>query len=281
MYMLPTIGNAFRGEEHQTMKWRNHHGKAALLIHGFPGTPAEMTPLAMHLHELGWTVHAPLLPGFGQNIHELGNYSYKQWLDVLADHLRELQIHHNQILIIGYSMGGALAMQLAAEHKVKGLVLFCPFWQMQHFIWHLVPVFKRLFPSVKPFKLFRLSLEDPELRKNIQDWIPELDLADAHTQKQITEMTIPLNIFDQIRIAGKRAYALANKIYNPTLVFQGTRDDVVPTNLTRRILGKLSGTVHYIEVDAAHDIIDPCATHWLFTTNLLSEFVNAISEADS
>jgi esterase/lipase len=30
---------------------------AALLIHGFPGTPAEMLPLGTVLREAGWTVH--------------------------------------------------------------------------------------------------------------------------------------------------------------------------------------------------------------------------------
>lgn len=38
---------------------------AALLIHGFPGTPAEVRPLAQALSERGWKVRAPLLPGFG------------------------------------------------------------------------------------------------------------------------------------------------------------------------------------------------------------------------
>jgi esterase/lipase len=30
---------------------------AVLLIHGFPGTPAEMLPLGTVLREAGWTVH--------------------------------------------------------------------------------------------------------------------------------------------------------------------------------------------------------------------------------
>jgi len=275
--MLPNLGNAFLGEEHQTLNWHNNQSKAALLIHGFPGTPAEMTPVAMQLHESGWAVCAPLLPGFGQDIDQIGNYAYQHWVEALGKHLNRLQQEHDRTIIVGYSMGGALAMQLAATHPIQGLALFSPFWQMNHFIWHLVPIFKRLFPQVKPFKLFRLSLDDPEMRKSIQEWMPDINLDDTETQKQIIEMTIPLNIFDQIRIAGKRAYQSARQIQSPTLVIQGTQDVVVPAAMTRRMLNRIASAVHYVEVNAAHDLIDPFAPHWPHATKHLSDFAQTIS----
>ncbi len=54
----------FQGEEHQPFHWVAGP-PAALLVHGFPGTPAELRPLGQALYEAGWTVSAPLLPGFG------------------------------------------------------------------------------------------------------------------------------------------------------------------------------------------------------------------------
>jgi pimeloyl-ACP methyl ester carboxylesterase len=55
----------FPGLEHQP--FAEGDGPAtAVLVHGFPGTPAEVRPLAAALVAVGWRVRAPLLPGFGR-----------------------------------------------------------------------------------------------------------------------------------------------------------------------------------------------------------------------
>ena len=59
-----------RGPEHETFTLPGGR-PAALLLHGFLGTPAEMRGLGEALHEQGWTVYAPLLPGFGSDIETL------------------------------------------------------------------------------------------------------------------------------------------------------------------------------------------------------------------
>ena len=46
----------FDGSEHRSFVW-TEGDHAALLIHGFPGTPAEMLPLRTVLRDAGWTVH--------------------------------------------------------------------------------------------------------------------------------------------------------------------------------------------------------------------------------
>ncbi len=56
---------AFDAPEHQPFFWRS--GEAAILmVHGFPGTPKEVRPLARQLYGEGWTVQGLLLPGFGR-----------------------------------------------------------------------------------------------------------------------------------------------------------------------------------------------------------------------
>ncbi len=50
--MLPF--NPFNGPEHADFTIPGGD-PAALLVHGFPGTPAEMRPLAEALNERGWT----------------------------------------------------------------------------------------------------------------------------------------------------------------------------------------------------------------------------------
>ena len=55
---LKTLG-LFQEAKHEPFFWPAE-GPAAVLVHGFPGTPAEMRPLAKSLHERGWTTAGPL-----------------------------------------------------------------------------------------------------------------------------------------------------------------------------------------------------------------------------
>ena len=55
----------FDGSEHRSFLWKGSDS-AALLVHGFPGTPAEMRPLGTVLRNAGWTVRGLMLPGLGR-----------------------------------------------------------------------------------------------------------------------------------------------------------------------------------------------------------------------
>src|ERR687897_858523 len=55
--------------------------RRALLIHGFPGTPAEMRPLGALLAGAGYRATAILLPGMGTDIVRLAAMRESTWLD--------------------------------------------------------------------------------------------------------------------------------------------------------------------------------------------------------
>jgi carboxylesterase len=97
-----------------------------LLIHGFTGSPGEMRPLGEHLQEKGYTVKGVLLPGHGSRVEDLAQTSWNNWYSEVVKSYRDLQIRCKQIFVIGLSMGGALALHLAANEKVKGgIVSIC------------------------------------------------------------------------------------------------------------------------------------------------------------
>ena len=58
---------------------------AALLLHGFPGTPAEMRPLGTVLRDAGWTVHGLMLPGLGADIASLEERNFQDWSDAARE----------------------------------------------------------------------------------------------------------------------------------------------------------------------------------------------------
>ena len=59
---------------------RQDSGKAVLMIHGYPTTPAMYRYAAERLREAGWDVYAPLIPSFGTDWHdfEKTNFSSKR-----------------------------------------------------------------------------------------------------------------------------------------------------------------------------------------------------------
>ncbi len=92
------------------------HGSdvSCLLIHGLTSTPNEMRWLGQHLRQQGFTVCEPRLAGHGTTPSDLARVTWREWYaDVLAGY-RMLRRECGRVFVMGRSMGGALALLLAA-----------------------------------------------------------------------------------------------------------------------------------------------------------------------
>lgn len=245
---------------------------AALLIHGFPGTPAEMRPLAPILNSAGWTTHGLLLPGFGAQIDTLPQRRAAEWVDAALEALQALQAHHRPVIVIGYSMGAAVSILAAAQLPPDRLILLAPFWRLgtrwQHALWRMArPVARHL----KPFG--RANLNDPRLRNFLGEFLQDADLDDPGVQQLIRRATVPVELLEQLYVLGRHAHEFAVQIDLPTLVLQGRRDPIVKPEFTRQLLRQFAGRVEYVEIDAQHDLIDPAGTDWAQLERRIQEFV--------
>ncbi len=86
-----------------------------IVVHGFTGNPIGTRPLGQHLAAEGYTIEVPLLPGHGTSHRDLARTRYADWygaVDRLVDHLRT---RCDRIALIGHSMGGTIALDLAAR----------------------------------------------------------------------------------------------------------------------------------------------------------------------
>lgn len=95
---------------------------ACLLLHGFTGNPAEMEGLANFLRRQGYAVTVPTLPGHATQPEDLHDIPYQEWIDTSEAALHELAQQHEVVFVIGQSMGGTLALHLAANHRFRGVV---------------------------------------------------------------------------------------------------------------------------------------------------------------
>lgn len=97
--------------------------KACLLLHGFTGGPYEVMPLAEKLRELGWDCRVPVLPGHDPHLAGLAEATSREWLDAACREAEELAAAYGSFDLVGFSMGGMLAVHLAARYPVRRLAL--------------------------------------------------------------------------------------------------------------------------------------------------------------
>ncbi len=97
--------------------FRHEGGEVGVLLcHGFTGSPQSLRPWAEHLAERGLTVSLPLLPGHGTRWEDMQVTGWQDWYAEVDRELRALRERCAQVFVAGLSMGGALALRLAAKH---------------------------------------------------------------------------------------------------------------------------------------------------------------------
>ncbi len=92
-----------------------------LLIHGFGGSVSEVEPLGAFLREKGFTVLFTRLSGHGGSRAELRRTSGKAWIESAQRDLDALRQEADQVFILGFSLGGLIAVNLAVDNPVAGI----------------------------------------------------------------------------------------------------------------------------------------------------------------
>ncbi|GAB2928363.1 alpha/beta hydrolase [Streptomyces mayteni] len=130
-----------------------HDGSSTgvLLCHGFTGTPHSLRPWAEHLADRGLTVSLPLLPGHGTRWQDMQRTGWEDWYATVDRELRELRGRCAAVFVCGLSMGGALALRLAARHgsDVAGVAVVNPGVTFPSPAGFLLPVLRHLVSSTK------------------------------------------------------------------------------------------------------------------------------------
>jgi carboxylesterase len=277
---LTTAGNIQRpfGEpEHEPFFWKGG-SQAALLIHGFPGTPAEMRALGLLLRDDGWTVHAPLLPGFGPQIATLADRSYGEWLNAARQSYDRLKREYESVLIVGNSMGAAVALLVAAESPPAGLVLVAPFFRFATW-WHdfFWPILKRIVREIQPFQ--RADFSSPEIRRAVQRMFKDLDPNSPEAQRRVRAIRMPTQALDQVREIGRAATRAAPSLHTRILILQGRSDFIAVPQRTKALRRRLRGSPVYVELEAGHDLVEPDGSAWPEVARAVSDFAAAIKGA--
>ena len=199
----------------------------ALCLHGLTGTPYEVRPLGEALAAAGVHAVGPTLPGHDGTPAELAKLPYAAWTESVRVDLRALRDRHERGLVVGLSLGGLLALWLAAEERVDGLVVVGTPLRLPRAARWLTPVLKYALPFLR--KRGGSDIQDPEARRRHPSY-PVMPLASVH---------------QLIRLQGLVEEALP-RVTAPILVAHGLHDRTANPEDARVILGAVASQVREI-----------------------------------
>lgn len=93
-----------------------------LLIHGLNGSPSEMRFLGERLASEGWTVLGIRLSGHGSTREDLEESNWLDWIQDAEKGVNQLRRTCKQVIGVGLSMGGLIALHLASKGIIDGLI---------------------------------------------------------------------------------------------------------------------------------------------------------------
>ena len=191
-----------------------------LLIHGFTGSPASMTPWGKALSEHGWTIRVPRLPGHGSRWQDMNLTTWEDWYAEAERNLRELQATCDQVFVCGLSMGGSLTLRLAEKHgsDIAGIVLVNPAVHSERPDRHLLPVISRF---LKAFPGISNDIAKPG-------------------QDEVAYGKIPLKAAHSLSQLWKLIKSDIAQVTQPVILFRSLQDHVVEASNAQWILEHVS-----------------------------------------
>lgn len=233
------------------------HG--ALVLHGFGDTPQSVSALARHIHALGWSVEAPLLPGHGRTLQAFGAATADEWLAFARDEAARMATRHRHVALIGLSLGAALCAAVAARAtSIRALVLLAPYLSMPRRIRSIARVLR----AAGPLTTFHRSTSS----------VPSIQDPDA-AARSIGFGATSGHLLAELYVATVAAQRELPTVRVPTLYIASRNDNRIPAasaaqnwELVRapeRELVWLEGSGHIITVDYEREEVFRRTAAWL------------------
>lgn len=180
-----------------------------LFLHGFSGGPYEVQPFADYIKErTNWVQCTPTFSGHGEaeNLAMKG-YKAEHWMMEAEIAYRKLAKQVDEVIVVGFSMGGVIAMYLAIRYRVKKLVL-------------LSAAAKYVSPTqlVQDIRLMAHDAMNKKLQEN-----------ELFARYKFKFKNVPLSATIEFMKVVQKTEPYIQKIQCPTFVVQGLLDGIVPS----------------------------------------------------
>lgn len=219
-----------------------------LCLHGFTGTPFEIQPVTDALGRRGYSVDAPLLAGHGVDLAALEMTGWPDWLRSAEQAFDALATRTvGRIAVVGFSMGGLLALRLATSRgsRIAALaILAAPLRLRPSQVRGIqmlgrIPRMLRFGPLRAVPKLFGSDVSDRQAR----------GANPALSAMPLVGLLSLLELMAEVR-AGLSA------IRAPALVVHGRKDRTVPISDSFELADRLTGDETGRGIDGQAPIVE-------------------------
>ncbi|MHB0987780.1 MAG: alpha/beta hydrolase [Bellilinea sp.] len=200
----------------------NGSGDAGILLfHGFTSTTVEVRPLAEMLHQTGYNVMAPLLPGHGTRPEDALRVHKADWLRTADQAYQSLKMRMRRIVVGGESMGALLALHLASMYpEIAGVVTYAP---AIHVSGQWRAVLLAPFMKIRPkYYLYEESSAPPP------DTLPWQGYN-----------VLPIPAVAQLFWLQQQVRRELKSVRQPALIFQGKLDSTIDPDGAKTVLNRL------------------------------------------
>lgn len=168
-----------------------------LLVHGLSGSRRDFAELELALQDHGMLTNNMLLPGHGTHVRDLVSLGWPDWENAVHVELNALKQRCDVVFIVGHSLGGSLALHMAAHEEVAGIVIMCAPLHMHpliHLGVHIAKHFTALVPTI------RKDVHDSGARRHYArgsyQWTPMRPVASLlqflpTLQAELPQVTVP------------------------------------------------------------------------------------------
>jgi 3-oxoadipate enol-lactonase len=224
--------------------------ETVVLFHGLGANSKSWVLQTPALHNAGFRTIAPDAPGFGQSTDPGGRATISRFAGPLERLIEHLDVE--RLNLVGISMGGVLALQIALDHPqwVSRLVLVNTFAhlsvtsprQLPYYLWRFILVHTLGLPTQAKAVAKRI-FPYPEQEILRQGLIEQVIQADPRAYRAAMRALARFDVRNRLE-----------EIRCPTLVVSGDRDTTVPIETQRYLADNIANTRQSVIPEAGHGV---------------------------
>ncbi|HXW77520.1 MAG TPA: alpha/beta fold hydrolase [Candidatus Eremiobacteraceae bacterium] len=208
-------------------------GAGVLVLHGFTGSPFEVRALGEALHREGFSVFGPALAGHATDESHLESTTADDYFAEIERAYADARKRCERLYAVGLSMGGTLALHLAAVHHLPGVVTVSTPVFLYPMVAASVPVLHQWMPGLRT-------------PANFAAWQGNVV---GYKSASIASVNEIVRVFDRVRTG-------LHRVRSPLLVLHSTRDLTVPVASAHEIHEKAASEVKRMElIDAGSHLM--------------------------
>lgn len=228
-----------------------------LLIRGFAPAPDEVATFGEFLEEQNTVSFAARVKGHATSPEDLSQTTREEWYSSTVDGLQIVRSWDPKLLLVaGLSMGGVLALLLAArEQKIDGLVAMSPAISIPSRLAKFLPVLKH----VKKFR-----------RVDLKETAKPYDVPRTKYPRE------PLSAVHELIKLAKEARKEMKKVSIPAFILQSAEDKTIDPNSGRIAFDSISSERKELRMIEGAEHVIPCHYTRAMAYPIVLDFVSSL-----